>query len=392
MIASLSRDTIAVRENNASITIAGSGFGSTPQVNLPQGWTLGSQGNGANIVILISVGPSAKLGANAISVTVNGIKSNDASIDVTADVRMKLERVGPTVISSDGKYSEDTTIRVTAVRTATGETLVGFTGSVNIAEDGTAIYSQNGGTLPSSVEITSGGTVMFIANSLAGPSAEGESGLPPDPAKIKATNYPVYGGNSLDIPQWVVPSTKLHDLAASDVYAWVQARAKDIFVAASGDVSTVLSAISGYTTNAQRGGGSTGVVRGPQSLISINPYYTASRLNSVSLNNCGFTGIRWFTGVLLHEGRHAYQGFAAMRINNQDYDGDLDWLVTRISVAPSNILLDTCTPRTVCNQETGDTPSKAYHGDTIFDTAFAPDYSSYAAEMDAWTFMSIHGR
>ena len=114
-------------------------------------------------------------------------------------VEMKLERV-ETVISTDGNYSEHTTVRVTAVRSDNGATLSDFTGTVNIAEDGTSIYSpENGGTLPPSIEITSGGFVTFVAKSLAGPATEGANGRKPDDAEMKTTNYPVRG-NNLAIP------------------------------------------------------------------------------------------------------------------------------------------------------------------------------------------------
>jgi hypothetical protein len=97
-------------------------------------------------------------------------------VSAAAPVSIKLEKVGPTVIGTDGKYSEDTTIQVTAVRSDTGATITDFVGTVNIAEDGTAIYSLNGSTLPPSVNIMSGGTAMIVAKSLAGPKVEGAQG------------------------------------------------------------------------------------------------------------------------------------------------------------------------------------------------------------------------
>ena len=124
-----------------------------------------------------------------------------------APALMKLEQVGDILISTDGNYSEDTTIRVTAVR-PDGSTITGFGGTVVVAEDGTAIYSQNGGTLcylsatqencpadPSGgkqVVIAQGqnGTATFLAQSLAG-SPDSEN--PPDPAHIKTSNFTMYG-------------------------------------------------------------------------------------------------------------------------------------------------------------------------------------------------------
>jgi hypothetical protein len=122
-------------------------------------------------------------------------------------VAMKLEKVGNTTISTDGKYSENTTIRVTAYNLNTRQPLTSFSGSVNIAESGTAIYSQNGGTLPSSLTLRSG-TGTFVAKSLAGPKVEGAAGQKPDPARITVTNFPVYGSD-LFVEQWVISGDRI---------------------------------------------------------------------------------------------------------------------------------------------------------------------------------------
>jgi hypothetical protein len=132
------------------------------------------------------------------------------------NVAMKLESLG-TVISPAASYSEDTTIRVTAVIPGTQTPITAFLGAVKIAEDGTQIYSQNGGCLvfvqngcspSSSVMIAVGGTATFLARSLAGPKTVhvlgGPPGEPPDPALIKTTNYPVEGGASLPVNQWII--------------------------------------------------------------------------------------------------------------------------------------------------------------------------------------------
>jgi hypothetical protein len=75
---------------------------------------------------------------------------------------MQLSK-GPTAISTDGNYSEDTTVYVTAVNCLTGATIATFadTGDIEVdIQEDTAIpgyveiYSQNGGTLPPSVTFT----------------------------------------------------------------------------------------------------------------------------------------------------------------------------------------------------------------------------------------------
>lgn len=60
-----------------------------------------------------------------------------------------------------------------------------------------------------------------------------------------------------------------------------------------------------------------------------------------------------------------------------------------IPIAPFNVILDTTTPRTVCNESPrpGALQSLAYQGDTILDPFGLVDY---ALEMDAWAFAGSH--
>ena len=89
--------------------------------------------------------------------------------------------------------------------------------------------------------------------------------------------------------------------------------------------------------------------------------------------------------MLLHEARHAYQASQAALPGN---DADYDWLVNAITVAPTDIFLDTTTPRTVCNQAGNTTLTLGYHGDNRFDQPGSPDFAGYAWEQDAFVFSS----
>jgi hypothetical protein len=253
---------------------------------------------------------------------------------------------------------------------------------VNIAEDTTTIYSQNGGTLPASVNIAFGGTASFVARSLAGPNVEGVS--KPVDAKIKTTNYPLYGGASLVIPQWITPPANIHALACSGVYACVQARVMDIFTPATGDKRTVLSAISTYTIGAVDAGGTT-----TGTTVVINPYFVTHRLDSITTSICEKARTKAFTATVLHEARHAYQYLQSQVPGN---DVDNDDLLINIPIAPISTLDDSSTFRDVCQPSAvgGTILSKAYKGPTVPDTYQAPDYASYAVEMDAYTFADIH--
>ena len=159
-------------------------------------------------------------------------------------VYMQLSLIG-TVINSSNNYSEDSTIRVTAVD-ANGNTLTNFTGTVNLGEQPVAgnpkIYTQNGGYLPPSVTITANGTATFVAQSLAGPDSVGPSGKPPLDAIVITTNYPLYEGTPLSVQQWI--TTEIIDLRAAlaspdneglpgpTVFNWLQARIYDMYTSA----------------------------------------------------------------------------------------------------------------------------------------------------------------
>jgi hypothetical protein len=107
------------------------------------------------------------------------------------------------------------------------------------------------------------------------------------------------------------------------------------------------------------------------------------RLDTPGTAVCGNADLALLTNTVYHEARHAYQASQAAIAGN-DQDGD--FLVNAISLAPTTIFLDTATERTVCNENTNTTLSLAYHGDSVFDQPYAPDYASYAWEEDAWVF------
>jgi len=109
---------------------------------------------------------------------------------------MYVDTTGLTSIEPANTYSENRSVRVRA-RFGSAATCTSFSGTVDISEDGTAIYSQNGGYLPASVELTDGQTT-FTAKSIAGAATAFTA--PPDPAEVMTTNY---HSNSYEIAQWV---------------------------------------------------------------------------------------------------------------------------------------------------------------------------------------------
>jgi hypothetical protein len=83
VITGIDPNPIMIGSNNVQLTIDGVGFGASPQVNLPQGFT--NQGIGSTnlrIVVTVNVGFNATIGNNIITVTANGQGSNRANLVV----------------------------------------------------------------------------------------------------------------------------------------------------------------------------------------------------------------------------------------------------------------------------------------------------------------------
>lgn len=289
---------------------------------------------------------------------------------------MKLEKVGYTYIEPANTYSENTSIKITAVN-ASGQTYESFTGSVNIAEDSSdpnyvKIYCQNGGYPPSSVTLDppNKGSKIFIAKSLAGPPPGKEGSSPPDPARIITPNYDLYQANYLSVPQWTNDLGTLHAKALGNVYDWFETRTKDIFDGASGDLATVLSKISYYEQCTHDHGGQVkDWDHTATSQVCFNPHFVQMRLDTSGGTNCGDPRTHYHTNSVIHEARHCYQDYLSSvdlgqpddisgRPNNDD---DQDWLAESVPIAPSGYILDTSSSRNKCSG------TDSFSGDATYD-------------------------
>jgi hypothetical protein len=290
-------------------------------------------------------------------------------------------------ISTDGLFTEDTEIRAKAVWSDTGATRTDFVGTVELAENGTTIYSQNGGTLPESVNIQQGGTITFVAKSRAGPKTEGAGGAKPDPAIIRATNFPVYS-SFLSVPQWFFPASNPDSKANGQVYEWVQRMVLALYSQyPSGDVRTVLNSVSTYSIDESLGAfGEANWGRASQSPIALNPLFLVTRLNGNHPGACGHNSDKKLFNTFLHEARHAYQAAQAALTGN---DADFDYLSKNaLPIGPAAIVQDTTAYREVCSA-TGHV-SRAYKGDSNLDSSGAPDYALDAHQEDALVFAESH--
>ena len=325
------------------------------------------------------------------------------SFMITFGPMMKLEKVGDTTIDATNHYSENTTIRVTAVRVS-GETLQTFTGSVYITEDGTDVYSQNtayGACLPESIAMSESdnGVVTFVAKSLADPL---DSSTPPGAALIKTTfpnypsRYPVFGGQSLIVYQWI-DNGQLHQIANAGTYDWFETRTMDIFSNATGDAATVLSTtvVGSYDDDLTSYLGYVTLDHDAPSHMELNPYSHEVRLNICQTNpdwTCGESMGPDHSHTVLHEARHCYQDWLSEQGLGQpndiavpgtpNNDDDQDWLFDYVPIAPLSYVLDTTDSRQVCTGTFG-TTYDAFQGDGTAD-AFAD--VTQALERDAEGF------
>jgi len=291
----------------------------------------------------------------------------------TIGLKMRLEKVGNTQIDSTHSYSENTTIRVTALF-ANGTPCVGFTGTVNIAEYQTNLYAQHtdkGACLPTNVSVTSGGTATFVARSLADPINYGpnQSGDPPPPAKLRCVNFPTESPGYLNVPQWTDDLGRVHGeyFCTPPAYDWFETRTLNMFSTTNPDIVGVLWWVDGYDLQgaADEKGRSWTVCGQEFSSISFNPHWVETRLDIPDddyYHTCGEAMGPDHTQTVLHEGRHCYQayltsGWATLYGGlgydddpavNYDNDEDQDWLVDEVPIEPSNFLIDSDAEREKC--------------------------------------------
>lgn len=319
-----------------------------------------------------------------------------------SDLVMKLEKVSDTVINknSQGEYSEDTTIRVTAVRSDDGRTLTNFTGRVTIAEQSTKIYTLNttyGAVLPPSVDVLAGagGSAEFVARSLA-PGTYSDAGptcAPPNPAWVTTTSHKPFRSAPLVVQQWV-KTPRTHDRAQADTFDWVEAWMSDVFAGATGTTKDMLDHVAKYQTDCGRFAGEAGEFHQPKDkqLVTLNPYLPQHRLVHGDLGAiCGHPRVGGLRNTLIHEARHVYQSYqsridagaanddanAATPANDDDQDYLVDKALARLLPTPApgaldkEPMLDTTVDRDVCFSGTTNAPSerlvRSYRGDGAAD-------------------------
>jgi hypothetical protein len=311
---------------------------------------------------------------------------------------MKLEKDGPTTVNQSNNYSEDTTIRITAVNSQ-GQTIPYFSGAVSIAEQTTSIYTQNtayGATLPSSVNLVAG-TGTIVAKSLAGPRS---ALLKPLDARIVTTNYPVYNAlGYLPVEQWV-NNDQYSKRCIGDAFDWFEIRTQDILESGSGDLATVLSKLTAYEqvlTEAYIG--QTDFAHTTTHVVRLNPCFVAEMRVDIATGGLAcnaFSDDHDHRNTVIHEARHCYMDYlSTLNLGQDDLPGDTpnndddrDYLVDVVPIPPapgSNYMLDTGDSR---SPHCGLDPI-SFHGDaivdpwaTIYDNVLEADAYHYAQEND----------
>ena len=99
-ITSFDSNPIMIGSTDQTLTIYGSGFGTSPMVSLPAGFTSTGQASNPTQIVLtgVSVSFSATIGSNNVTVTANGQTSPPASLGVNGPNQMVVEsdRIGAT--------------------------------------------------------------------------------------------------------------------------------------------------------------------------------------------------------------------------------------------------------------------------------------------------------
>lgn len=304
-------------------------------------------------------------------------------------------------IDKSNNYSEDHTIRITAVRGDTRAPITGFSGSVAIAEVGTErAYNKNGGWLPSAVSIPagSGGTATFLVRSLVGPRVyEPVNNRTPLPSLLRSPGFRHTAGVDLEVPQWRCSvDPPLPTKATGCVPDWMQHRVMDLMnnPLSPADLAAI-SAVESFASEDLGIGtyGTTSISHTAISPIVLNPFDSPEmRLdgNPSLPPRCGQSyWSRILTITFFHEARPSYQSSVASQLEK---DGDKDYLVIEPYLhAPNEATVDSTETRTVCDTSELYPASQiksnwVYRGDQYPDSMEGPDWVLWALEMDAYAF------
>jgi hypothetical protein len=92
-ITSVTPDTVKVGSTDVQLTIVGSGFGTSPTVNLPLGVTAlsGQASTNTKVIIPVSVSINATIGPNSLTITAGGETSNPGSLTLDGPFYMIVE-------------------------------------------------------------------------------------------------------------------------------------------------------------------------------------------------------------------------------------------------------------------------------------------------------------
>jgi Bacterial Ig-like domain (group 2) len=97
-ITSIDPQIAMIGSNSVQITINGGGFGTSPTVNLPTGFTWTGQGpTSTRIVVTVNIGFNAPVGNNSLSVSANGATSNSVTFTVNGPHKMVVQQGGDVI-------------------------------------------------------------------------------------------------------------------------------------------------------------------------------------------------------------------------------------------------------------------------------------------------------
>lgn len=255
------------------------------------------------------------------------------------------------------------------------------------------IYNRNGGSLPSQVVLIGGEGTALARSRIHSPLGEN---LPPE-ALIDVVDRTRHG-EMLRVPQWV-DEQHFDPHAAEATLDWVEAIVRDSrlsLMSSSPEVAAVFARLPIPSYSIDFSIDTPGETRPETRQFFVNPSYSPAkvemRTNAVIEFPCEGAGGPVWLRIVKHEARHSYADW----LHEQDLgapdeiwwapdnDDDRDFLLDLVPICPCNILVDSLSPRAVCNAVTNTIlPDRTFSGDADSDDPFE---ANYAQEMDAYGF------
>lgn len=324
-------------------------------------------------------------------------RQTESLIFKPAKPEIKLEKIGETNIEKANNYSENTTIRLTTVYPAghplAGQMYIaGYDVMVAISESNDGVgalsfYDAVSGVLIANNTLNiSNGYSDIIGKSLL----KSDGATMPTKSLVTSLSHKVYGGQLLEISQWV-------DISPTNgIVDWFEQRVQNIGIR---DCTSFDDDLGPYASAAVE------VKKTHVSFNLLTPPYRLDESARAYFEGNEYTAANWLTSTVIHESRHCWQNTLILRsdigtdnefdlLEDPDNDvdprliGDGDFLPEVVTRADAYRILDDPTNKSINpNGFKGDSvPDDPYNAGTTTDpqTARETDAYSYAPHTSGW--------